>query len=118
MEDFSVEDLNPRGQTCKTMEMAIKRGRVLRRLCREALEAADGDPRYARTLTPWHSGFGAKRADVIEVFGEPVYEAERTWASWWPWLWDAWYDGSLDRDEEIFLSHLPSSVRQKLTKET
>lgn len=112
---YTVEDVNPNGQAVKSLEMSIKRGRMLAKLCRWALEAAEGDPRYARKLVPWVSGYGAKPSVVNFVFGEPGYAAERRYREWWPWLFDQWYNGGLERSEQDALANLPAKVRAKLS---
>ena len=109
---LTVEDLAPRSQVVKTMEMAVRRAKALGVLCREALDAAYGDPALARRLHPWGGDYPARERDFI--FGEPSYRAARLYTDWWPMMWDAWYSGSLDRQIECGLANLPLSVREKL----
>ena len=109
---LTVEDLSPRPMPVKTMEMAVRRGKALAVLCREALDAAYGKPEEARLLHPWGGDYPAKERDF--VFGEPPYLAARLYTEHWGTMWDMWYSGSLDRQIECGLANLPKAVREKL----
>jgi hypothetical protein len=113
MTPFTVDDLNPRGQVVKTMEMAVRRGRALRVLCMKMLDHYEGNHEWARNTSPWDESIMDK-GELLLVFGEPIYEGKRRYAHLWPWFYDQWSSGAMERQELVALSLLPSSVRSKL----
>ena len=111
---YTVEDVNPRGQSIKETEMSIRRGRALSRICAAALTAT-GDPQRARVMPPFGQDYPAKQKDLVFVFGEPLYAVAPLITEWWTWIWDSWYSGALERTEQVALANLPLSVRKKLS---
>ena len=109
---LTIEDLNPRSQGVKMMEMAVRCSKSLASLCRHALEATSNDPLRARSLPPFAEDYPAK--GVGFVFGEPLHAVRRLYTEWWPWFFDQWYSGALDRGEEAAMANMPQSVRVKL----
>lgn len=107
---YTPEDLAPKGAACKRIEMSIKRSRVLSEMCVVVLDQT-GNADVARVTPPWSTG-ACTKTKIKMVFGEAPW----LWTSRWPWLFDQWYTGALDRAELAAIEDLPRSVGDKLRK--
>lgn len=111
MVEYTVEDLNPKGQTVKGIEMAIRRSQMLGAMCVAVLDQTGTMPEAYMTL-PWMTGTIAS-SKIKFVFGDGWYRRRHIWDEWWPWFMDYWYSGGMERGERIAAENLPLEIRKR-----
>ena len=115
MTEHTVNDLNPKGQVVKGMEMSVRRSRRLGKLIR-LIHDQTSDLATTRRTTPLAAGVGS-RTEIRQVFGDsPWAHPLIRFPDMWAWTVDHWYSGAMERSEKAMLANLPDSIREKLSE--
>lgn len=111
-EEFGSEDLNPRGQIAKGMEMSARRAISLHNALLSLLKVQGTvNDVKTRPMVGW------KEADkhLKDALGT-TYWRTPTWKYGWEWTVDHWLDGGLERSIQVSLSYMPSENRKRVKK--
>jgi len=112
-EEFGIEDLNPRGQIAKQMEMGARRSIALHKVLMALLDiqgslsevkyrpAAFGDPEVQR--------------EMKVALGDSWWH-EPTWKYGWEYLVDLWSSGGIRRGLDVALVNMPTVNRERVQK--
>ena len=117
----TVEDLNPRSQAVKAMEMTVKRCLLLGTVMHEIFARCNADIDMVKASPPAGWGYlsfehsderGTMHTALTTLWGDdfwshPEYQQ-------WELMVDYWRSGSLDHQIRDLAANLPRSVRKKL----
>jgi hypothetical protein len=113
-EDYTVENLNPRSQAVKSLEMVVRRAIALDKLAQRHTDICNSfeidpyvSPRIWGSIDKRAGGPDNPRTLIGEL-GLDDLELDRQW----PVLYRAWVTGSLDRQIREMLDSLPAEIRQ------
>lgn len=111
------EHLNPRSHAVIELRRSLERAPLLRDLCHEHWCRWGEDAYAARHDSP---AWGMTRWKFVDRKGfigtgvRQLFPHSRDWKELWPFYFDQWRSGSLDRQIADLAANLPPSVREKL----
>lgn len=114
-EDYTVEDLNPRGSMLKSLEMAVRRGIALERVCRWHHAKLDRVAVLSRGINPVTWGSMNKRRHGYNPHTDLDFIGMKPGT--WEQHFDAWYSGSLIRQIRQMAELLPDESRKVIDSE-
>lgn len=116
---YTIEDLNPRSRAVKDIEMSVRRGIALAKLCRRHLDLYKGDVAKALKDDPRMWGSVSKKQGsrehnphslIKEAFGG---ESDPLLRGHWRELFMAWYTGGLEIQIQAARACLPKKLASK-----
>jgi hypothetical protein len=124
VKSYTIEDLNPNSRAVKDIEMTVRRGLALAKLCRVHLDLHEGDVSKAVACDPREWGSMPKKKGK-KYSHNPHTLLSETFASvhdpmlrkHWKVLFFTWYSGGLDSQIRAAINCLPNAVANKYRKE-
>lgn len=110
-EEFGVENLNPRGQIAKQMEMAARRSIALHTSLMAMLDQ-QGNIQEVKYRPAGH-GFPDIERGLKEALGKEWWRTP-TWKYGWEYTVDLWTSGGFRRGIDVAMTNMPTENRTRV----